>query len=363
VIGAGPAGLFFATCLRRRLPASEVTILEQRDARAGGGWGVVLARKVVADVAAEVPELAESIGDCASPWDQLHIHHCNRRTVESVPGYYSMARETLVDLLMASALRAGAGVQGGLRVEPDSGGLNQYDLIVAADGASSRFRLGCNSGGTASEPGVGRNYYAWFGVQRTFDAFQFFFRRCEAGWIWAHVYPDQGSVSTFIVECHASTWQRLGLGDLPELAVVELLERIFSPDLEGASLVLSSPGSRWGGWQRFRRVPPGPLLNDRTYLIGDAACTLHFSIGSGIRKAFADGSALAKAIAGHGLSHAALGACETSRLEALRELDRKSRASMRWFEGVSALADLPHNDFVRSLMSRAGNGAGGQGVA
>ncbi|HWO88809.1 MAG TPA: NAD(P)-binding protein, partial [Gemmatimonadales bacterium] len=314
VVGAGPAGLFFAACVGRKVPHCRVTVFERRSDQTPSGWGVVLAARALQEVAVDVPELAAAVREEGTYWDRLDIHHRERTSTAQVQGYYSIARQRLVNLLTEDVRRFGVDLQFGVDIQPDSDLLDPYDLIVAADGVNSRFRSPLVRERHGLETDLSTNRYSWLGTYKSFDAFQFIFQETVAGWIWAHVYPDRRGMTTFIVECEDLTWRNLGLGDMSEQATVEFLQRLFEEALGGHALASSLPNSYWPGWKRFRRVPLGPLFGHRTYLIGDAGCTLHFSVGSGIRKAFGDGSALAATIARHGVTQAALQACERDRL-------------------------------------------------
>jgi 2-polyprenyl-6-methoxyphenol hydroxylase-like FAD-dependent oxidoreductase len=222
--------------------------------------------------------------------------------------------------------------------------------VVACDGAGSRIRER-DAGHFGAEVATGGNRYTWLGTPHVFRTFTFGFEHTPAGWIWFHAYPFSDQASTFIVECTPATWAGLGLDAMDGPQSCALLGRIFADHLGGQPLA----GQTEGGWRRFRRVTARRWDHGNVVLMGDAAHTTHFAIGSGTKLAMQDAMALAGALAaGDGLP-ASLERYEHRRKAALAPLQRAAAASSEWFERMPAYANLPAKQFSYALSNRRGD--------
>ncbi|MFC3990472.1 FAD-dependent monooxygenase [Actinoplanes siamensis] len=350
-VGGGPAGLYFAVLAKLADPAHEVTVLERNPAGVTYGWGVVFWDDLLDDLFRYDPVSAARIWDAAYKWDEYEVRAAGK-PVTHLGGYgFSLGRHRLLDILGKRARELGVD----LRYEQeltDPAQLPAADLIVACDGAGSRIR-DHDAEHFGAEVETGRNKYIWLGTSRVFRTFTFGFEETEAGWIWFHAYPFTAGASTFIVECTPETWTGLGLDRLDPAAGAARLGKIFERHLDGHPL-----DDAGRGWLNFRRVTAGRWDHGNVVLIGDAAHTTHFAIGSGTKLAMQDAMALADAVAsfasgGETLS-AALERYEHRRKAALAPLQRAARASSAWFERMPEYADLPAKRFSYALSNRRG---------
>jgi 2-polyprenyl-6-methoxyphenol hydroxylase-like FAD-dependent oxidoreductase len=345
-VGGGPAGLYLAVLAKLADPAHEVTVLERNPPGVTYGWGVVFWDDLLDDLFRHDPVSAQRIWDAACKWDEYEVRATGKR-ITHLAGYgYSLGRHRLLDIL---AERAGElGVD--LRYRADVTEVPDADLVVACDGAGSRLREG-DTEHFGAEVHTGSNRYIWLGTSHVFDTFTFGFERTPAGWIWFHAYPFTDEASTFIVECQPATWSALGLNGPDGCA---RLAEIFKDHLGGQPLVDQRADSGGTGWLRFRRVTNRRWDRDNVVLMGDAAHTTHFAIGSGTKLAMQDAMALAGAIAGGDDLPVALERYEHERRAALAPLQRAAKASSEWFERMPEYADLPAKRFSYALSNRRG---------
>jgi 2-polyprenyl-6-methoxyphenol hydroxylase-like FAD-dependent oxidoreductase len=332
-IGGGPAGLYFAILMKARDPAHDVTVFERNPRGVTYGWGVVFWDDLLEQLQASDPVTASNIRASAFRWNGQLL------TVESKPpvhvgGHgYGIGRQRLLDILVARAKGLGVRVQFESSVEGRE--LPEADLIVACDGVNSRLRE-LRREQFQTDVVVGRNKYIWLGTSRVFDAFTFAFVHTESGWIWCHAYGFDGSTSTFIVECSPETWSALGFDTLDETDCTQLLEKLFERHLHGLAL------KRKGGaaWLEFRTVTNEKWHVGNVVLMGDAAHTTHFTIGSGTRLALEDAISLAAGLQEETSLSAALERYEKERRAALLRTQSDARLSARWFESVPRYIDL-----------------------
>jgi anthraniloyl-CoA monooxygenase len=230
-------------------------------------------------------------------------------------------------------------------------------VVVAADGVRARSAPGAPP---PSAPDLDErpNRFVWMGTRRRFDAFTFLFAEAHGGVFQAHAYRFDGERSAFIVECDEASWRAAGFDSMDADATVAECERLFAPWLEGHRLEVNlAPPQRAAPWQRFTRVACERWHHERLVLLGDAAHTAHFSIGSGTKLAMEDAIELARQLDGverRAVSvEGALTAYEAARrTEALR-LQNAARNSMEWFESVRRYLSLPPEQFAYSLLTRS----------
>jgi anthraniloyl-CoA monooxygenase len=360
VIGGGPAGLYLALLLRRADPRHRVTVLERNAPDDTFGWGVVFSDQTLGNLQAADPESFAEIAGAFAHWDDIDVHVRGEVVTSGGHGFSGIGRQTLLGILQRRAEALGAELRFGCEV-PDDGalaalGLGDVDVVVAADGVNSRLRAKY-AGAFVPDLDVRRAPFCWLGTSKLFDAFTFLFAENEHGVFQAHAYRYSESRSAFIVECDEASWRAAGFDRMGEAETVAACERLFGAWLDGHRLQSNAPHLP-SPWLRFTRVS-----NQHWYtmagevapvvLVGDAAHTAHFSIGSGTKLAMEDAIALARILGeGRPLEEALSAYQEERRTEALR-LQNAARNSMEWFENVRRYIHLDPPQFAYSLLTRS----------
>ncbi len=269
-----------------------------------------------------------------------------------LPGYgFSVGRAALLDILAARASELGVQVQYRHEID-DLADLADADLVVAADGANSRMRQRQRDH-FGARVSVGGNPYLWLGTDKVFTSFTFAFEHTSAGWIWFHAYPSAAGISTCIVECTQQTWQALGFDSLGHEDSIRLLEKIFEHALDGHALISQSRGEP-ARWLRFTQVTNNSWYHDNLVLLGDAAHTTHFTLGSGTRLAMIDAIVLAQSLYDHDDLASALADFDQQGRAALRPIQAAARTSMAWFERADRYLDQDAVTFAYSMSGRHG---------
>ncbi len=346
-VGGGPAGLYLAILMKRLDQHHDVTVLERKPEHRGDGWGVVFWDNLLDDLRSTDPETAVHVAESAVRWHGQHLV-LEGQPVEHEGGGYGIARSKMLDILTQRATDVGVDLQ----FDREIAGIGEVDadVIVASDGANSVLRR--TDERFETQVAVGRNTYVWLGTEKLFDAFTFAFERTEAGWIWFHAYAFDHSTSTCIIECTSDTWKGLGLDTRSAPDSIALLENIFRRHLDGKGLLSPSRDVLSLPWLNFKTVSNQRWHTDKTVLVGDAAHTTHFSIGSGTRLAFEDAIALAAALQQADTPQAAFATYEKRRRAALLPTQHDARLSAQWFENVVRYADLPAPAFFAVLRAR-----------
>jgi anthraniloyl-CoA monooxygenase len=349
-IGGGPAGLYFATSMKLRDKNHDITIVERNPRGVTYGWGVVFWDDMLNNLYNNDLESAREIRDSSARWDDQEVHVRAQKTA-SIAGYgFSMSRKRLLDVLAKRAIDLGTDIQFNREVE-DLHEFTDADLIVACDGVNSRLRqLYVDRFQTTVD--VGRNKYIWLGTHKVFQAFTFAFEETEAGWIWFHAYRFNSDTSTCIVECSLETWKGLRFDELGPDESIALLEEIFEPYLDGHSLINQARHLGKTPWLNFRRISNENWYYDNVVLMGDAAHTTHFTIGSGTKLAIEDAIGLAEKLHEHVDLQAALRSYGNTRRTALLALQREAWKSAEWFESVARYIDQDDIKFAYSLLNR-----------
>ena len=353
-IGAGPAGLYFAISLKLRNPRHEVHVFERNAEGVTFGWGVVFSDQTVENIMANDPVSGRTITDEFAHWDDIDVHIHGQCVRSSGHGFIGIGRKRLLEILSRRARELDVQIHYETECSPQLADWDEWDLVIAADGANSRFREA-----HADEFGVDiqerANRFIWLGTSKTFDAFTFAFEKTEAGWIWAHAYLFADDCSTFIVECSEDTWRGLGFDRMDQADAIAQCERIFAKYLDGHALLsnaahLSGPAS----WLKFRRIICERWHYDKVILLGDAAHTAHFSIGSGTKLALEDAIKLADVLDRPGLDRAsALAEYQAERNLEVLKLQNSARNSTEWFETVERYLDFEPWQFAYSLLTRS----------
>jgi anthraniloyl-CoA monooxygenase len=349
-VGAGPASLYLAILLKLRDPGAEITIFEQNPAGVTHGWGVVFFDGMVDSLWQHDPITARAILDQSFEWTDQVLDMDSVPLQRGVGRGYSIHRQKLLDVLARRASDIGVQILFETRIDhPDR--LPESDLIVAADGAGSRLRHR-NAQRFKTRISEGRNKYVWLGTTKVFDNFTFGLASTAAGWIWFHAYGFSREMSTLIVECSPETWAGLGFDRLDRDESLRRLEQIFRQQLAGQSLLSKASGDQALPWLNFRWVENRTWFADNLVLMGDAAHTTHFSIGSGTQLAIQDAMSLARNLQTHVDLHAALSSYDTERRSALKRPLAEARLSAKWFENIADYTHLEASELLRILLSR-----------
>ena len=366
VIGGGPGGLYAALLAKRRQPDARVTVLERNRPDDTFGWGVVLSDLTVANLRAADPESAGPIDAALHHWDDIEVHFGGQVVRSGGHGFSGIGRRTMLGILQERCRQLGVDLRFQHEVSADA--LESlvadegYDVVIAADGIHSAIRRRYAES-YRPDSDIRRCRYVWLGTPRPFPAFTFAFTRTPSGWFQAHAYQFDRDTSTFIVETPTETWEREGLHEMTEREAIEWCEHHFAFVLDGAPLHSNAAHLRGSAqWTRFPRVTcaewvhwlPGHGQTVPVVLLGDAAHTAHFSIGSGTKLALEDAIALdAYLAAGAGDLPAALARYQADRSVEVLRLQNAARNSTEWFEHVDRYARLEPEQFAYSLLTRS----------
>ena len=348
VVGAGPAGLYFALLMKRSDPAHEVTVLERNPADTTYGWGVVFSEDTLAELRdADYPTYLR-FDDALVRWSAIDIRYRDRTLRSYGHGFSAISRARLLGILQERARELGVNLEFGVDVT-DVAALGPADLVVAADGVRSVVRAANEKHfGTTFEPLSSR--YVWFGTDLVFDVFTFIFRPTEHGLFQVHAYPFEGQHSTFIVETTPQTWRNAGLDAMDEQESLAFCQDLFADHL-GEHRLLSNASV----WRTFDTIRNRTWHHETTVLVGDAAHTAHFSIGSGTKLAIEDAVALAKAFQAHPANFAAAFAeYELERHAPVERFQEAATDSARYFEQVSRYLLFEPEQFAFNLLTRSG---------
>jgi anthraniloyl-CoA monooxygenase len=352
-LGGGPAGLYFAISMKLRDPRHEVVVVERNRADDTFGWGVVLSDEALANLAANDPESAAAIKSHFAYWDDIAVVRNGERMVSSGHGFCGIGRRRLLQILQERARGLGVELAFETEVESAAAYAERCDLVVAADGLNSKTRA---EFADAFRPAIDvrRCKFVWLGTRQKFnDAFTFIFERTPMGWVWAHAYQFDADTATFIVECSEATWNAWGFGEMSKETSAATLEAIFKDHLAGHSLMSNARHLRGSAWLNFPRVLCERWHHRNIVLMGDAAATAHFSIGSGSRLAMESAIALAGYLHSEPTLESAFAKYqEERRLEVLR-LQSAARNSLEWFEDIERYLDLDLVQLNYALLTRS----------
>ena len=335
-VGGGPGGLYLAISMKVRNPAHDITVYERNRPDDTFGWGVVFSDQTIDNLRANDARSAEMILDEFAHWDDIDIHFEGEVIRSGGHGFAGIGRLRLLNILQQRADELG--IENVYETEVDS--LDQFpdaDLIVAADGLNSKVR---NTYAEYFEPDIElrRNKFIWLGTHKAFDAFTFIFKRLETGWIQVHAYRFDEDTSTFIVECPEPVWRAAGGESLDAEHSIAWCEDLFAEYLDGHPLMSNAKHMRGSAWITFPRISNAHWHHGNVVLLGDAAHTAHFSIGSGTKLAFEDAIDLADALEREPDLDTALDEYESVRRLEVLKLQSAARNSTEWFENVDRYA-------------------------
>jgi anthraniloyl-CoA monooxygenase len=352
-LGGGPAGLYFAISMKLRNPAHAITVFERNRPDDTFGWGVVFSDETLDNLAANDPASAAAIRSHFAYWDDIAVHYRGERVVSTGHGFCGIGRKQLLLLLQARARELGVELRFETEVDSAAPFAREYDLIVAADGLNSKVR---NEFAQHFQPqiDVRKCKFVWLGTHQKFDdAFTFIFEETKHGWVWAHAYQFDADTATFIVECSEATWAKFGFGEMTKEQSIATCERIFEKYLGGHTLMSNARHLRGSAWLNFPRVLCKKWSHGNIVLMGDAAATAHFSIGSGTKLAMESAASMAGYLHSEPSMQAAFEKYEEARRTEVLRLQSAARNSLEWFEEVERYLHLDPVQFNYSLLTRS----------
>jgi anthraniloyl-CoA monooxygenase len=344
-VGGGPGGLYFALLMKRANPNHDVVVLERNRADDTFGFGVVFSDATMAGIADADSEAYAAIAAHLVHWDDIAVYYGGDVVRSTGHGFSGMSRHTLLHVLQEQARDAGVRLEFEREIQALEE-LRDADLIVGADGVNSTVRrlLGPE---VRIDLDTRPNRFVWLGTTKPFPEFTFYFRTDAHGLWRVHAYQYAPDRSTFIVECRDETWQAAGLDRADEAATAAFLEALFSEELAGHRLIANR-----SVWRQFPTVRVEPWSAGPVVLIGDAAHTAHFSVGSGTRMAMEDAVALRNALVRAPVADA-LAAFERTRRPQIESLQRAAQASLQWFEETERYVQLHPVQFTFTLLTRS----------
>ncbi len=339
-VGGGPGGLLLAILLRQA--GHEVTVYEKNGPDDTFGFGVVFSDETLVNLAGADPEVFARIEAEFRYWPDIDIHYRGRVLTSGGHGFAALSRQRLLTLLADRARALGADVRYRQVVTDVEKLRSAYDLVAGSDGVHSAVRS-AYAGAFRPDVEPGRSTYVWLGTTKPLDRFLFVIAETEYGVVQAHAYPYAEGMSTWITETDPRTWERAGAAD-----PLAFTKEVFADHLAGYDIVGNN--SRW---LEFPTLTTASWRHENVVLLGDAAHTAHFSIGSGTKLAMEDAIALAEALARHDALGEALAAYETGRRATVVSTQRAARTSREWFEGTRRFVGLPPEQFAFQLLTRS----------
>ncbi|AYJ50276.1 bifunctional salicylyl-CoA 5-hydroxylase/oxidoreductase [Rhodococcus sp. P1Y] len=356
IVGGGPGGLYFAALAKQLDSSHRIDVWERNAPDDTFGFGVVFSDETLGSIEGADAVVHTEMERRFARWTDIDVEIDGRSYTVGGQGFAAMSRKELLAILQQRVAELGIEVQ--YRTEaPDTDVLRaSYDLVIACDGLNSAVRTRYAD---AFRPTLDRrdNKYIWFGTDKVFEAFQFLVRHTEFGTMQIHGYPYSDQGSTFIVEMHEDVWRRAGLDatedqhfapGVSDTYAVDRIREIFADDLGGYEILTNN-----SKWLSFQTVRNERWFDDNVVLLGDAAHTAHFSIGSGTKLAMEDALALAACVHEHSNISDALAAYQAERKPVVESTQRAAQASLEWFENIGLYADQEDTQFVFNLLTRS----------
>jgi anthraniloyl-CoA monooxygenase len=351
IIGGGPAGLYTALLLKQADASHDITVIERNRADDTFGWGVVFSDQTLENFHAADEPTFRAITDNFAHWDDIDVFIHDRRITSGGHGFSGIARKKLLNILQTRAAELGVHLRFNESVD-SADSTAAADLVIAADGINSGIR---KQYAEAYKPDLDSRTarYVWFGTTFPFDAFTFYFVENEHGVFQAHCYRFDEQLSTFIVECDETSWRAAGFDRMDTPQSIAACEAMFAEWLDGHPLISNATHRASSPWTNFVRVRNEHWFHQNIVLIGDAAHTAHFSIGSGTKLAMEDAIALSRCLSETSDLEKALEAYQNERMTEALRLQNAARNSMEWFEHVKRYTHLPPEQFAYSLLTRS----------
>ncbi len=352
VVGGGPAGLYFSILAKKANPDWDITVIERNRADATFGWGVVFSDKTMKGFLDADAQTHAAITFAFRHWDDIDVFFKGTKLTSGGHGFCGISRIKLLKILQERARVLEVKLVFEMEIGEPEDYAENCDLLVAADGVFSATRRKYED---VFKPNlqVRHNRFVWLGSQRKLDAFTFDFRETEWGWFNLHAYRFEKEWSTFIIETPEETWLKAGIDKMDAEQSIALCEDLFSERLDGNPLISNARHLRGSAiWLKFHRILCEKWFHKNIVLIGDAAHTAHFGIGSGTKLAMEDAIALSRVLTrSEGDIQGALALYQEEReVEALK-LQSAARNRMEWFEQVDRYVRLEPVQFAYNLLT------------
>ena len=357
-IGGGPAGLYFALLMKKQDPSHDIAVVERNRPYDTFGWGVVFSDQTLGNLQAADEPTANEILGAFNHWDDIEVNIRGHKVRSGGHGFCGIGRKRLLNILQRRCEQLGVKLVWETDVQSDEQ-FADSDLVVASDGLNSRIRA---KYAATYEPDIDlrKCRFVWLGTHKKFEAFTFAFEETAHGWFQAHAYQFDDDTSTFIVETPEEVWLKAGLDKMEKDESIAFCERLFAKSLDGHKLMSNASHQRGSAqWIRFPRVVCKTWVHHNgrapVVLMGDAAHTAHFSVGSGTKLALEDAIELARCLQSvrSGPVDAALQRYEAVRSIEVLKIQNAARNSTEWFENVARYVNLPAEQFAYSLLTRS----------
>jgi anthraniloyl-CoA monooxygenase len=364
-IGGGPAGLYFGLLMKLQNPENKITVVERNRPYDTFGWGVVFSDQTLGNLVAADEVSASQILHAFNHWDAIDVHFKGQTITSGGHGFCGIGRRHLLNILQKRCEELGVNLVFDTDVQDEIALAGQYkaDLVIASDGLNSRIRT---KYAASFQPDIETRLcrFVWLGTKQQFAAFTFAFEQTEHGWFQAHAYQYDAELSTFIVEAPEDVWMKAGLDKMDQGQAIAFCEKLFASYLGGHSLMSNASHLRGSAnWIKFPRIICKSWVHQVSannqqipvVLMGDAAHSAHFSIGSGTKLALEDAIELAhcfKQYSAHGM-HKVMEQYQEMRAIDVLKLQSAARNSMEWFENVDRYTAMQAPQFAYSLLTRS----------
>ncbi|MGZ4661403.1 MAG: FAD-dependent monooxygenase, partial [Arthrobacter sp.] len=356
IVGGGPGGLYFAALMKQLDPSHDITLWERNAATDTFGFGVVFSDETLGGIGNADPVVAEYMSRRFARWSDIDIHFRGETLIVGGQGFAAMSRKELLELLQRRCAELGVDVRFSTLAPPIQELEAVYDLVLASDGVNSQIRATyAQSFGPSLDPRP--NKFMWLGTDQVFEAFKFFVKDTEYGTMQIHGYPYSDEGSTFIVEMSPDVWEAAGFDEtatevfapgVSDEKAISKIRDIFAEELAGHEVLANN-----SKWLNFTTVRNRSWRHGNIVLLGDAAHTAHFSIGSGTKLAMEDSLALAACLHEHQDLETALAAYETERRPVVESTQRAAQASLEWFERIGQYKGQEPTQFAFNLLTRS----------
>jgi anthraniloyl-CoA monooxygenase len=378
-IGGGPAGLYFSLLMKLEHPDCNITVLERSEKEADIGWGLVFSEETWSQLLQTDAKTATQISEQFYQWNTINVHFKNHCIESNGHAFSGIARNSFIRILQNRCRELGVNLIYDVAVNDVEVVAKQYDadIVIASDGVNSLIRQQFSSS-FLPEIKRGRNRFIWLGTKKQFSTFCFAFVENEHGWFQAHAYQYDQDTSTFIIEMPEEVYLSIGLNKMNQPEILAYCEDLFAAYLDGQKLLMGN-NQKSSPWQQFQRLTCQQWSHQLTIqdkkvpliLMGDAAHTVHFSIGSGTKLAIEDAIELARCLTDSLVQHsienkkenvqknvqenylAAIKQYQLIRQLAVLKLQNAARNSMEWFEHVARYASFSAPQFTYSLLTRS----------